>query len=65
MFSFVWIISVLFALVVFLLPTIIAVFRHKKNITAILVLNLLGGWTVVGWIIALVWAFAPDRIERK
>ena len=64
MFSFVWIISILFALVVFLLPTIIAVLRHKRNTTVILVLNLLGGWTVIGWIIALVWAFAPDRYSE-
>ena len=30
---------------------------HHKNAAAIFVLNLLLGWTFVGWVIALVWAF--------
>jgi len=32
-------------------------YQHKKS-TAIFVLNLFGGWTLVGWVAALVWAFA-------
>jgi hypothetical protein len=27
----------------------------------IVLLNVLAGWTVIGWIIALVWAFSPDK----
>jgi hypothetical protein len=38
------------------LPTIIAAVRHAHNFGWILVINLLLSWTVVGWIIALVWA---------
>ena len=64
MFSFVWIISIIVGISVFLLPTIVATVRHKKNATAILILNLLGGWTVIGWVVALVWAFAADRQEK-
>lgn len=61
MFSFVWIISVIFGISIFLMPTIVAIVGHKKNATAILVLNLLGGWTGIGWIAALVWAFTAKR----
>ena len=61
MLSFVWIISIIFGLSIFMLPTIVAIVGHKKRNTAILVLNLLGGWTIIGWVVALVWAFAAER----
>jgi Superinfection immunity protein len=34
---------------------------YKKNWVAIFALNLLLGWTVVGWVIALVWALTKDQ----
>lgn len=33
----------------------------KRNAISILVLNLLLGWTVIGWIVALIWAFTKDK----
>ena len=39
------------------LPTIIAAIRHSRNVGGIFLLNLCLGWTVIGWVIALVWAF--------
>ena len=42
--------------VVYFLPLIIAVNRGHEDRTRIGVLNLLLGWTVIGWIAALVWA---------
>jgi hypothetical protein len=42
--------------VVYFAPWLIASSRHHHNKFAILVLNILAGWTVVGWIAALVWA---------
>lgn len=44
--------------IVYFLPTM-AGFK-KKNRAAIFVLNLLLGWTVIGWIIALIWATTRD-----
>lgn len=38
------------------LPTIIAATRHAHNFGWILLVNLLLSWTVVGWIVALIWA---------
>lgn len=46
--------------VIYFLPTIIALVRHKRNTVSILLLNLFLGWTFIGWIIALVWASAVD-----
>mgnify|MGYP006386190549 FL=1 len=34
---------------------------NKKNATAIFTLNLLLGWTLIGWIVALVWAVSKDK----
>lgn len=44
------------AALAYFVPYIIAVFRKHPNRQAILILNLLLGWTVLGWIGALVWA---------
>lgn len=33
---------------------------RKKNFGAIFVLNLLLGWTIIGWIVSLVWALTHD-----
>jgi Superinfection immunity protein len=38
------------------LPSVIAFSRRHHNRYAILVLNALLGWTVVGWAVALVWS---------
>jgi Superinfection immunity protein len=42
--------------VVYLFPTLVAACRSHHQTAAICALNHLLGWTVRGWIIALVWA---------
>jgi nitrate reductase gamma subunit len=42
----------------YFLPTIIAKSRAHTSAMGIFVLNLLLGWTILGWIVALVWAFS-------
>jgi hypothetical protein len=44
--------------VVYFAPTIIAVRGGHKNQGAIAVLNLLLGWTFLGWVAAMVWSVA-------
>jgi len=41
---------------VYFLPTLIAFLRRHKNKLAIFFLNILLGWTGIGWAIALVWS---------
>lgn len=50
-------------LIVYFLPAIIAGSRNHHNATAIMIVNVFVGWTVLGWIAALVWAFTnpPPR----
>jgi len=38
------------------LPTLIALLRGHHNAFAIFLTNLLLGWTVIGWLIALIWS---------
>ncbi|MCO5257500.1 MAG: superinfection immunity protein [Lentimicrobium sp.] len=40
--------------VIYFLPAIVG--RKHKNVTSIALLNLFLGWTVIGWIVALIWA---------
>jgi hypothetical protein len=49
-----------FGFPLYFIPTIVAALKGKKNFASIATLNLLLGWTVIGWIIALVWAMAKD-----
>jgi hypothetical protein len=41
---------------VYWLPSIIAFTYEKENRVAIAVLNFFLGWTLIGWVVALVWA---------
>lgn len=45
-----------FGLGIYFLPAIKAYQENKTNRQAILILNLFLGWTLVGWVVALVWA---------
>ena len=43
----------------YFLPTILA--RHKADFMGIFLVNLLAGWTVIGWFIALIWTCSAER----
>jgi Superinfection immunity protein len=47
-------------LAVYFVPAIIAFSRNHRNRAAILVLDLLLGWTLLGWVAALVWSLTAD-----
>jgi len=54
----------IFAVAIYFLPALIAANRDHKNSTSITVLNLFLGWTLIGWVAALVWAFS-DNVEQS
>lgn len=56
--------SLVLALGVYFLPYISARINKHKNYSAIAVLNLFLGWTIIGWVIALVWAQTSNRAEK-
>lgn len=49
-------------LILYFLPAMIAYQNKKRNKVAITVLNVFAGWTILGWIAALVWAVKKDSI---
>jgi hypothetical protein len=51
----------LVGLCVYFLPTIVASHRHHPNAIGIFILNLFLGWSVVGWVVSLVWAASGPR----
>jgi hypothetical protein len=48
----------LFWCLLYFLPSIVG--HRKRSFPGILLLNVFLGWTVIGWIIALVWACTAD-----
>jgi hypothetical protein len=59
--------------VCYLLPTIIVLRNGHKNKLLIILLNFTAGWTLFGWVVALIWAIklpiinnisSADEIEK-
>ena len=48
------------AVAIYFLPFFVAMSNNKKNTAAILALNLLAGWTFIGWVVAFVWALIKE-----
>ena len=55
--------SLIFVIGMYLIPTFVAGARKHHNTPAILALNLLLGWTLLGWVLALVWALTSVKTE--
>lgn len=47
------------------LPALIAWYRGHRNTAAILCLNVLLGWTFLGWVASLVWAVTESKTKRR
>ena len=56
--AFVGLLFIGVGLFIYFLPTYCG--RNKRNVGAIFALNFLLGWTLVGWVVALVWALSHD-----
>ncbi len=46
----------------YFLPFAIAFNKRRANTGAIFALNLFLGWSLIGWVLALVWALKEERI---
>ena len=50
----------------YLSPTMIAVGKNARRMWEITALNFFLGWTIIGWIVALVWSLlATERLTTK
>ena len=46
-----------------MLPTILA--QNKVYLGGICILNIFLGWTIIGWICALIWAVSAPKEDKK
>ena len=49
-------IAVIIGAIIYFIPTIIAFKKSRDNKISILALNLFLGWSLIGWVVSLVWA---------
>lgn len=52
-------IIIIVLIIAYFIPSFIG--GGKRNAGAIFLLNLLLGWTFIGWVVALVWGCCKDR----
>lgn len=53
------------SIVIYFIPTIIAYKQKHYSLRNLFLVNLLLGWTFIGWVIAFVWALVPDIFKKK
>lgn len=60
-------IAIIICLALYLLPALIAVIRRAPDITTVVLLNILLGWTLIGWVASLAIALrkpvAPTSVQ--
>lgn len=49
---------------IYFVPTIVACGRNHKNALAIFILNLFLGYTLIGWVVALIWAVYNQETDK-
>lgn len=66
-----WLLMII-AVGLYFMPTIVAGYRHHSSVFLILILNVFFGWTMLGWLLLLIWACFGDQystwsrpIEKK
>ena len=56
----IYLIAVIF---IYLIPTVVAYDRSHHQTAAILLTNVLLGWTFIGWVVALIWS--ATAVQKK
>lgn len=60
-----WIFVFVVLAVVYLLPTLIGIIRGVDRLALVLLVNLIGAPTGIGWVAALILAFGPRRLSAE
>jgi hypothetical protein len=56
-----WVLGGILSILIYFIPSYIAVKKDHKNKAGIILLNLFLGWSVIGYIVSLVWAMSNPR----
>jgi hypothetical protein len=59
-----WLFVFLVLVALYFVPTFVAVLLKSPNAAAVTVVNLLLGWTCIGWIVALAMAVSGSGVQR-
>ena len=51
-------------IILYMLPTWLAHYYERKNLVGIAILNICLGWTLLGWVGALVWSVIEDKPQE-
>jgi len=54
---FIMLFYAIISLLIYFIPTLVAIGVNHINKLSIFILNLFLGWSLLGWVIALIWAF--------
>ncbi|PIP01355.1 hypothetical protein CJ014_00905 [Pleomorphomonas carboxyditropha] len=60
-----FLVLVILSLLLYFVPSIVASKRDHPNKGAIYILNILAGWTFIGWVGALVWAMMNSGSQQS
>lgn len=52
------------AIGLYFLPSVVGITKQKENVVAICVLNFFLGWTVIGWLVSLLWALTNNGCKK-
>jgi hypothetical protein len=58
------VIGLLFIVIViamYVLPTVVAMLRKHRQLPAIALVNILFGWSVIGWVAAMIWSLTTPQ----
>jgi hypothetical protein len=58
-------IKIIAAIFIYNIPTLIAFIRRHPEIVRIMILNIILGWTVIAYAVALIWSVMPIRQEDR
>ena len=54
----------LFSFAFYFIPSVIASKRGHKSVISIFLTNLFFGWTIIGWIVCIVWSSSSHTHEQ-
>jgi hypothetical protein len=54
------------AILIYFLPSVAAIYGNQPNLNSIFLINLLFGWTIAGWILAMSWTLRQSaKVKRS
>lgn len=58
-----WAVIAIFLLALYFAPSIVAACRDHPKETTLFLLNLSFGWTVIGWVALMIWAWSQGHLK--